>query len=102
MYKVICKYCGKEYESKANRPGVCPDCKTRALVEKNNRYRDKAYDRITIYLPKGMKDSIKAYLNEKGLNLSMNELVNKGLDSVMEQLVKEYGEPLENKKDELE
>lgn len=102
MYKVKCKYCGEEYESKANRSGVCPNCKTRALVEKNNRYRDKTYDRITIYLPKGMKDDIKAYLKEKDLQFSMNELVNRGLEMVLEQLTKQYGEPQDNKKDELE
>lgn len=104
MYRVICKYCGEVYESKVNRSGICPDCKTRALVEKNNRYRDKNYDRITVYLPKGRKDEIREYLEEKQLNFSLNQLINIGLNMVYDGLIKDFGEPkdVQNEKDEKE
>ena len=34
--------------------------KSKAAIEANRRYEDKAYDRILVLLPKGTKDKIKA------------------------------------------
>lgn len=45
--------------------------KTSAAVK--NRYNDKAYDRINVVVPKGYKETIKAYANDK--NMSVNAFI---------------------------
>jgi predicted HicB family RNase H-like nuclease len=45
--------------------------KTSATVK--NRYNDKAYDRINVVVPKGYKETIKAYANDN--NMSVNAFI---------------------------
>lgn len=53
-----------------------------ARIKANNRYNEKAYDRINIAVPKGRKDLIKAHAESKGE--SVNGFVNRAIDETME------------------
>lgn len=53
-----------------------------ARIKANNRYNEKAYDRINIAVPKGRKDLIKAHAESKGE--SINGFVNRAIDETME------------------
>ena len=55
--------------------------KTSAAVK--NRYNAKAYDRITVVVPKGQKDIIKAHAESKGE--SVNGFIQKAIAKAMEQ-----------------
>lgn len=87
MYTVECKSCGNYYESKVNRPGICPDCKINNRGRNNTRYRDKTYDRLTLYVPKGSRDKLKDYVSAHGM--SMNEFVNNAIDLYIDKLEKD-------------
>lgn len=83
MYNVRCTKCGKEYESNAKRNGVCPDCrKTRSQI--NTAYRDKNYDTMRFYVPKGQKALFQKFAAEFGM--SMNEFCNNAIRAYAEQL----------------
>lgn len=43
---------------------------TKAQIRANNKYRDKAYDRIEITVPKGDRDRWKAVAESKGMSLT--------------------------------
>ena len=43
---------------------------SKAQMEANHRYRDKAYDRFEITVPKGMRDTYKAQAAAHGLSLN--------------------------------
>lgn len=95
MYKVKCKICSKEYESGANRSGVCPDCKKTNRMKNNNKYRDNTYEQILFYVKKGQKATIKEFA--KIYDRSVNELCNEALDFYMRKLYEEDPrEPEEN------
>ena len=49
-----------------------------ARIKANNRYNEKAYDRINIAVPKGRKDLIKAHAESHGE--SVNGFVNRAID----------------------
>lgn len=87
MYTVECKSCGNFYESKANRPGICPDCKKTNRGRNNTKYRDKTYQQILLYVPKGSRDKLKEYVSYHGM--SMNEFINKAIDYYIDKLEKE-------------
>ena len=87
MYTVSCKNCGRQYESKANRNGVCPDCKKIMRSRNNTRYSAKTYDNIRIYVPKGYREDLKQYAYDKGM--SLNEFINKAIDLFVETLENE-------------
>ena len=53
-----------------------------ARIKANNRYNEKAYDRINIAVPKGRKDLIKAHAEIHGE--SVNGFVNRAIDETME------------------
>lgn len=94
MFTVKCQKCGKEYENKTKRSGYCTDCrKTRSQI--NTKYRDNNYDKFMVYLPKGKKDDIKAFLSEINSSMSMNEFCNKAIDAYCEKL---YNESEKSKK----
>lgn len=86
MYVVRCKNCGNYYESNVNREGICPDCKITVRGRTNTRYREKTYDRITLYVAKGDREVIKEYAAKHGM--STNEFVNKAIDYYAEMLEK--------------
>lgn len=50
----------------------------------NNEYAAEHYDRITILLPKGRKDKIKKYCQNK--KISMSEFINACLDEKLKRL----------------
>lgn len=54
--------------------------KTSAKVK--NRYNDKAYDRINLTVPKGRKDTIKAYAESQGE--SVNGFILRAINTTME------------------
>lgn len=84
MYTVECKVCGNYYESKVNRPGICPDCKINNRGRNNTAYRDRTYDRLTLYVPKGSRNKLKEYVNAHGM--SMNEFINNAIELYMEKI----------------
>ena len=51
---------------------------TAARIRANNKYNEKAYDRINIAVPKGKKAVIKAVADEQGK--SINGFVNEAID----------------------
>jgi uncharacterized protein (DUF1778 family) len=53
-----------------------------ARIRANNKYNDKAYDRINIAVPKGHKDTIKAHADSRGE--SVNGFVNRAIQDRME------------------
>lgn len=53
--------------------------KTSSAVK--NRYNDKAYDRITIVVPKGKKEKIKAFAEDQGE--STNAFINRAIEEAM-------------------
>lgn len=89
MYQVRCTKCGKEYESNAKRNGVCPDCrKTRSQI--NTAYRNKTYDMVSFYVPKGERALLREFAAAFGM--SMNEFCNNA--------IYEYAKKLEDSKEE--
>lgn len=52
-----------------------------ARIRANNKYNEKAYDRINIAVPKGKKDVIKAYAEARGE--SVNAFVNEAIDAAL-------------------
>ena len=53
-----------------------------ARIKANNKYNDKAYDRINIAVPKGKKAILQEVANRYGL--SVNGYLNKLIDEAME------------------
>lgn len=54
-----------------------------ARIKANNRYNEKAYDRINIAVPKGRKAEIQAHAEKHGE--SINGFVNRAIETVMKQ-----------------
>lgn len=84
MYTVVCKNCGTYYESGRNVSGICPDCKANVRGRNNTRYRDKTYDSVTLYVPKGRREFLKEYAHSK--RMSVNEFVNNAIEFYMQKL----------------
>ena len=53
-----------------------------ARIRANNKYNEKAYDRINIAVSKGRKDIIKAHADKLGK--SINSYVNNAIDEKLE------------------
>lgn len=53
-----------------------------ARIKANNRYNEKAYDRINIAVTKGKKDIIQACAAKQGQ--SLNGYINKAIEEKME------------------
>ena len=77
-YNVICIKCGRSYVSKANRNGLCENCKVSGS-ERSMTSRTKNYDSVIVYLPKGKRDKLKMFSGLCGM--TMNEFVNKAIDT---------------------
>lgn len=54
-----------------------------ARIKANNRYNEKAYDRINIAVPKGRKAEIQAHAEQHGE--SINGFVNRAIETLMQQ-----------------
>jgi len=52
--------------------------KTSSMVKR--KYNEKAYDRISITVPKGIKEVLKNKLNGKSINSFINECIEKKLE----------------------
>ena len=52
-------------------------------VRYNNDYNKSAYDRISLMLPKGKKELIRAHADSKGE--SVNAFINRAIDALLEQ-----------------
>jgi predicted HicB family RNase H-like nuclease len=60
-----------------------PDNKNSAArIRANNKYNEKAYDRINIAVPKGEKEHIKAHADAGGE--SVNAFINRAITETME------------------
>lgn len=55
--------------------------KTSSAVK--NRYNDKAYDRVTVIVPKGEKDNLKAHADKFGYK-SLNDFINHAISAQIE------------------
>lgn len=53
-----------------------------ARIKANNRYNEKAYDRINIAVPKGEKDKIKSHAESR--SESVNGFIKRAIDETME------------------
>lgn len=53
-----------------------------ARIRANNKYNEKAYDRINIAVPKGEKDIIKSHAEAHGE--SVNGFINRAISETME------------------
>lgn len=53
-----------------------------ARIKANNKYNEKAYDRINIAVPKGHKAEIKAHAETHGE--SVNGFIGRAIDEAME------------------
>ena len=54
-----------------------------AKIAANNRYNEKAYDRINIAVPKGMKKQIETHI-ENTSDKSVNAFANRAIKETME------------------
>lgn len=54
-----------------------------AKIAANNRYNEKAYDRINIAVPKGMKKQIEKHI-ENTSDKSVNAFANRAIKETME------------------
>lgn len=86
-YIVTCTNCGKKYECGVNRDGICPDCKKTVQGRRNTKYRDKTYDRVTYYVPKGDKERLQAIA--KHLGMSLNEYITNAINMYTDKLEKD-------------
>ena len=75
----VCSNCGKPYIVKTGSQVLCDECIKKGVKltksKVNTKYRDKTYDTITVYVPKGEKEKLKDYAKSNGFN-SLNEFVN--------------------------
>lgn len=80
-----CARCGKQFVIKTGSQKLCPDCIAKgvnlAKSKSNTAYRNKTYDSIHLYVPKGEKEKLKEYASSH--NMSLNELFTKALDFAM-------------------
>jgi len=63
---------------------------SKARIAANNRYNEKAYDRINIAVPKGQKAAIAAIASRAGFK-SVNSFINHLIDEALEQYNKAGG-----------
>ncbi len=56
---------------------------SKARVEANNRYSAKAYDKVTVMLPKGTKEQVVEHAKKRGE--SLNAYVSRAIDTQMKQ-----------------
>lgn len=50
-------------------------------VKYNNKYNAKAYDRLSIVIPKGKRELLKSYAEKN--NTSINKLINDFIDTLI-------------------
>jgi len=55
-----------------------------AKIKANNRYTEKTYDRLSIYIPKGQKEIIKSYADKQ--NKSLNGFI---VDAIEKEIKKD-------------
>ena len=55
----------------------------KASTASKNKYNLKAYDRVNLTMPKGMKEQVKQYAEAQGL--SLNGYINKLIEQDMKQ-----------------
>ncbi len=89
----ICEKCGKEYVRAGGNQRVCENCRL-SVRKKNNQkphdeYVSRNYDVIKVYVKKGERDRIKQMAAE--FNVSVNELVNYGIDLAIHEFIEYYG-----------
>ena len=79
----VCANCGKPFIIKSGSQILCEDCIKKGVKttksKANTKYRDKTYDTITVYVPKGDKEQLKAYATSSGFK-SLNDFINHMID----------------------
>ena len=63
-----------------------------ARIAANNRYNEKAYDRINVAVPKGMKKQIEEHIKNTG-DKSVNMFVKRAIIETMERDIADLEEP---------
>lgn len=74
----VCANCGKPYIVKTGSQILCPECIEKGVKltksKSNTKYRDKTYDTVRFYVPKGEREKLKEFAADH--NMSLNEFVN--------------------------
>lgn len=56
---------------------------SKAHIKASNKYNAKAYDRVSLMLPKGKKEVVREYAESKGLSLNgyINKLISDDMNA---------------------
>ncbi|MDE6666178.1 MAG: hypothetical protein K2K14_08360 [Ruminococcus sp.] len=56
---------------------------SKAHIKASNKYNAKAYDRVSLMLPKGKKETVREYAESKGLSLNgyINKLISDDMNT---------------------
>lgn len=88
-----CAICGKEYTITASKQKYCPECVadgkavqpyhyTKAEGKAKGKWRQKAYDRCELNLPKGFKQVVADHAAKH--NESINQFINRAVQNQIE------------------
>lgn len=102
-YETVCPVCGKTFEKASGHQKICSECiasgarprkkvselsheEKHEIYVSNSQLKNKLYDRLSIYVPKGKKE----YLHElsASLDMSLNVFVNQAIE-YFEKLISE-------------
>lgn len=86
----VCSLCGNTYTVTTGSQKYCKDCQKKKArsrkISSNAQYAKENYESLKIYVPKGERDSIKAYAESLGMS------VNKLMITALEQFKKSQQE----------
>lgn len=92
-----CANCGQSYIIKTGSQILCDNCIKKGVnmqkSKNNTAYRNRNYDSVHFYLPKGAREQLKAFAEEHGM--SLNQFMNFAIDLAADKLV-EMDEAEEN------
>lgn len=78
----ICPFCKEEYTVRSGSQQCCDNCRGKQAYQRQKEeaedFKRKHYDRLTVYVPKGRNEKLKAAA--AALGMSLNEYINAALD----------------------
>ena len=78
----ICPFCKQEYTVRSGSQQCCDNCRQKQRYQRQGaeaeKYKKEHYDRLTVYVPKGKSDELKAAA--AALGMSLNEYILAALD----------------------
>ena len=81
----LCPICGKEFVLKTGSQKCCGGCRHKQTnnvkFKYNSKYVKAHYDRLSLFLPKGERERVKAFAQSHGM--SLNKLFMSALDEYM-------------------